>query len=68
MATALEKVRVSSTRAVTMAEEQDAATAKYMELRSSMEQCVGFANNEMASLKAELVKMTKERDASVVMA
>lgn len=34
--------------------------AKYEDLRSSMEQHVIFANNEMARLKADVAKMTQK--------
>lgn len=58
----------SSARAVTMAKERDAFTANYVELRSSMDLRVSFANNEMHGQKADIFKMTQEWDANLTKA
>lgn len=66
--TAFEKRDASSARAVAMAMERCAVNANYEKLRSSMEQRVGFANNEIDRFKAENVTLTLESDASVAKA
>lgn len=68
LATAPKKVKASSARAVSMTKKQEVETTQYEELRLSMEQREGFANKEMARLKAKAVKVTQEWDASVAKA
>lgn len=59
LAMALENAKISLARTVVVAKERDAVTVKYVELSSSMENRVGFANNEMVCLKAKIVKTTR---------
>lgn len=62
LATALEKVKARSARVVVMTKERVAVTAKYVKLRSSVEQRLGFASNEMVCLEAKVVKISHEWD------
>lgn len=62
MATSLEKVKICSAHAIVMTKERDAVTTKYCELLSSVEQCVGFANQGMARLEAKVIIVTQKRD------
>lgn len=55
---ALEKERLSFACAMTMAMQWDAVTTKFEKLRSSVEQCVNFANKAMARQETEVVTMT----------
>lgn len=66
--TALEKMKFNLVRAVLMTKGQDAGTAKHEELRSSVEQRVGLANNEMAHLETEVVNVTQKWNANVTKA
>lgn len=54
--TALNKVKVSLARSATMAKEREAVTPKYDELRSCVEQRVGFTFKEMALWRRKLSK------------
>lgn len=58
LAAAREKVKNSSTRAVLMTKGRDAASTKFEELRSRVEQRVGFANKRLARSVAKVVKET----------
>lgn len=62
---ALKKVKLSLARVFAMAKERDALAAKYKKLCSSVKLRVGFVNNKKARFKAEIVKMTQERDVIV---
>lgn len=61
-------VKVISVRAVAIMKERDAVTMRNEDLRLSVEQCMGFANEKMARLEAEVVRVLQEQDVSVVKA
>lgn len=59
------KVKAILARTVAITKGRDSVTTKFEELTSSMEQRVGFANEEMACLEAEVVRVTQEWDKSI---